>query len=396
MFCTQTFESAAAKDDHILEHFAQETCNECQQNLIRIGGNLYVLHNAATCIREYDYDNENYYDDVSSKLATVLVEGYNNVKQEPNNEQQMEEESRLNENDALEVNIDDAVDLDEGGWFKCEPNSEDYENHGNTSQEEEGAGEEEYATNTSTAESTMDEDSQQQDGETNTTSVESVIDGNLPHEAMDLSKSTEIDIKSEMTGNSQPNTNDNEKPAKKEENKRECELCGEFFHKYALYRHRRDVHNPTVCVCQICHTQFKSEEYLQRHMRYKHGATAKLFKCDQCQATFRKEDLFRIHQCNGTSNVDGKMTKCETCGKEFSRKQTLLKHQVLVHSKPDEMIYCKACARVFSNAEERDTHQLECAAKKYQQLASNPVACEICGQIFSRSFSLERHKASKH
>lgn len=51
LFCPQTFGSATEKDDHILEHFDQETCADCNQNLIRIGSNLYILrlHNAITC-----------------------------------------------------------------------------------------------------------------------------------------------------------------------------------------------------------------------------------------------------------------------------------------------------------------------------------------------------------
>lgn len=395
MFCTQTFKNAAEKDDHILQHFAQETCNECQQNLIRIGGNLYVLHNAATCIREYDYDNENYYDDVSSKLATVLVEEGTYLKDEPN-----DQENRLEE-DALEVEV--------GEWLKSEPNYDEYEHSENPLQEEDDVEEEEeeataesnmdddsqpqQEATTSTAESNMDDDSQQQQqqqqDEANTSAAESINDENMSQEAMDLSKSNEVNIKLESVAN----TNDKEKSTKKEENKRECEFCGEFFHRYALYRHKRDVHNPTVCVCQICYTQFKSEEYLQRHMRYKHGATANVFKCDKCQATFRKEDLFRIHQCNGVK-PNSKMA-CEICSKEFSRKQSLLNHQVLVHSK-SETIHCKACARVFSDVDERDAHQSECAAKKYQQLSKNSTACEICGVVLSRSSALLRHKASKH
>ncbi|XP_055296964.1 zinc finger protein 160-like [Sitodiplosis mosellana] len=51
LFCPQTFGSAAAKDDHTLEHFAQETCADCNQNLIRIGANLYTLHDTVTCIK---------------------------------------------------------------------------------------------------------------------------------------------------------------------------------------------------------------------------------------------------------------------------------------------------------------------------------------------------------
>lgn len=130
-------------------------------------------------------------------------------------------------------------------------------------------------------------------------------------------------------------------------------------------------------------------------MRYKHGASANVFKCDKCQATFRKEDLFRIHQCNAIQSSEDSKMKCEKCGKEFSRKQSLLKHQVLVHNKT-ETIHCKACARVFSDVDERDSHQFECSAKKNLQLTKYSTTCEICGKVLSRRGALQRHKASLH
>lgn len=52
LFCPQTFDSATEKDDHILEHFAQVTCTECNQNLIRIGEYLYIRHDEVTCIKK--------------------------------------------------------------------------------------------------------------------------------------------------------------------------------------------------------------------------------------------------------------------------------------------------------------------------------------------------------
>lgn len=58
-----------------------------------------------------------------------------------------------------------------------------------------------------------------------------------------------------------------------------CDLCGQFFHRYALYRHKRDIHNPVICACELCHTRFKSREYLQRHMRYTHGISATITSC---------------------------------------------------------------------------------------------------------------------
>lgn len=64
MFCGQTFDSAAEKDAHILEHFVQEVCSDCGQNLIRIGGKTYTLHDDITCAKkEHTYESPNRTDD---------------------------------------------------------------------------------------------------------------------------------------------------------------------------------------------------------------------------------------------------------------------------------------------------------------------------------------------
>lgn len=49
-FCSTTFSTNAEKNMHILDHFEQEFCTKCDQNLLRIGENLYVLHGTITCI----------------------------------------------------------------------------------------------------------------------------------------------------------------------------------------------------------------------------------------------------------------------------------------------------------------------------------------------------------
>lgn len=48
-FCPFAFRTLQEKDEHSMSHFKRETCRKCDQNLIRIGGNYYVLHSAITC-----------------------------------------------------------------------------------------------------------------------------------------------------------------------------------------------------------------------------------------------------------------------------------------------------------------------------------------------------------
>lgn len=49
-FCSQRFGSTADKNAHILDHFEQQICQKCDQNLLRIGDNFYILHATLTCI----------------------------------------------------------------------------------------------------------------------------------------------------------------------------------------------------------------------------------------------------------------------------------------------------------------------------------------------------------
>ncbi|XP_031628865.1 zinc finger protein 816-like [Contarinia nasturtii] len=76
LFCPQTFGADFEKDDHILEHFAQETCMECNQKLLRIGGNLYTLHNAVTCIKR-ELKTERYHKTCSqTNQSLVLIDSH--------------------------------------------------------------------------------------------------------------------------------------------------------------------------------------------------------------------------------------------------------------------------------------------------------------------------------
>lgn len=71
LFCQQTFDSAAHKDNHVLEHFVRETCTECDEDLIRIGGYLYVRHNEATCIKRVEISQV--FVESCTAIETVLV-----------------------------------------------------------------------------------------------------------------------------------------------------------------------------------------------------------------------------------------------------------------------------------------------------------------------------------
>ncbi|XP_031628878.1 uncharacterized protein LOC116344466 [Contarinia nasturtii] len=124
LFCPQTFDSASEKGDHILQHFAQETCIECDQHLIRIGSNLYTLHNAVTCIKvniktEDPIFQEDQYETIDEKIdgkgftAVTSLDSIVAIETKPDpialNEQLMPvDENNLVENCEYELDSIDA------------------------------------------------------------------------------------------------------------------------------------------------------------------------------------------------------------------------------------------------------------------------------------------------
>lgn len=87
MFCPRIFGSAVEKDDHILGHFDQETCSDCNQNLIRIGNNLYTLHNTTTCTgRQIQSAGQIESCFVDSLISDTVAEDEVRIKAEPTHE----------------------------------------------------------------------------------------------------------------------------------------------------------------------------------------------------------------------------------------------------------------------------------------------------------------------
>lgn len=65
---------------HVLDNITKETCRQCNQNLIKINGILYVRHNDVTCIKQIlkfeDHDESQIINaSVSEAVSMHCVEG---------------------------------------------------------------------------------------------------------------------------------------------------------------------------------------------------------------------------------------------------------------------------------------------------------------------------------
>lgn len=105
-----------------------------------------------------------------------------------------------------------------------------------------------------------------------------------------------------------------------------------------------------------------------------------LYKCKQCGKGFsRKWYLIRHQQVH----VGMKPYECNACGKAFSRKWYLVRHQ-RVHTgmKPYK---CDACGKAFSQSSTLIRHYLIHSGEK-------PYTCTECGKAFRRRSYLVQHR----
>lgn len=169
------------------------------------------------------------------------------------------------------------------------------------------------------------------------------------------------------------------KPKRRGRSKVTCDLCGQLFHRYALYRHRREVHNPVEVTCKLCNTKFKSEEYRHRHMQYKHGM-GKNLTCGTCNKTFRSEVKLKSHQCTGPSNT---MVPTDP-GKEYWNANYVDQKPKIHHDR----VECEYCGKFFHIY----------AIYRHRRDVHNPIVCicPVCNSQFKSKEYLNRHMLSKH
>lgn len=340
LFCPQTFDSAAAKDDHTLEHFDREFCSDCDQTLIRIGGKLYTPHDGSTCVRR-ESDAEEEYDEKIS-IADVKTETSSDLQSEASEEDEMEPQIAASEADLTysECEDDQKPNVHEIQIQPIEP--------------------------------PIDENGQPMVIEIDPFAIE-VSQLNYEHEIDPNVESNVCDVcfrplsnkfalrRHKLLVHSEPGTY--------------CRVCRTVCSSQdELYEHQmiclsikreQDIANEQWRVafeCDICQRSFKNKHGLRQHMIRHHISDPKKFKCKSCKMKFRKKKLLKRHDCRKKANIFA----CEACGKVYGSESGFNKHKIVAHSEPGTL-FCNLCAKLFTSLVELAIHRSECLMKKRAQ-----------------------------
>ena len=191
-----------------------------------------------------------------------------------------------------------------------------------------------------------------------------------------------------------------------------CPKChATFTDKSKFKKHTKEHKSDIEFYCDVCKTVFKLLKEAQEHTQKPCG------NIKQKNATSDKEEVNR----SSTDSEDVTVIKetaanqCNACDKIFKTNQNLENHIELVHSEKK----CNYCDLLCSNEHKLAEHHRECSEigvanntckkcsqvftkqglKRHQPICQEPqkdMDCYECGEMFSRSTDLNKHKEDVH
>ncbi|XP_017279492.1 histone-lysine N-methyltransferase MECOM isoform X3 [Kryptolebias marmoratus] len=154
-----------------------------------------------------------------------------------------------------------------------------------------------------------------------------------------------------------------------EEREYKCDQCPKAFNwKSNLIRHQMSHDSGKHYECENCSKVFTDPSNLQRHIRSQHVG-ARAHACSDCGKTFATSSGLKQHK-HIHSSVKPFMCKslrpylCEVCHKSYTQFSNLCRHKRM-HADCRTQIKCKDCGQMFSTTSSLNKHRRFCEGKNH-------------------------------
>ncbi|XP_052248358.1 zinc finger protein 286A-like isoform X2 [Dreissena polymorpha] len=157
--------------------------------------------------------------------------------------------------------------------------------------------------------------------------------------------------------------------------------------------------------CDKCEVSVSYLESLKMHEEVFHGVVYQGEKADQCEVcemrfhTRHHLDLHvKVNHDNGVVNNQEKSYRCEMCKRSFETIAGLEEH---LNTHKGQMFICSICGQYFSRSYSLKLHKKSVhlglkSTKISDKMLPKRYFCNFCGHGFKRSQNLEDHIAVKH
>lgn len=394
----EIFDTAAAKNFHILDHFQQEICLKCDQNLLRIGENLYVLHGAITCI-DADVKQE-------SELLTSHADAITGIfhDESENIAIHNDDDTYPNKSDDLYIEADIKADSVENvSEQKIEPIKLPIQSKPSKRVQSEKEKESkrrrgrprkcremvEKLNEIGDNNPIFDDDSSEE--------FKKTFDAFSPTTTKSKRKrprKKDTFFKCDHKGCGKIVKNRCKAAHIKTHTLKErfvCDICQTSLASKIGLRAHFDVHYPRrEFKCHICTAEYKSLSSLNQHIRYIHQNEPKQFICTICGSAQRKRHLLWEHM-NRHNGIKPYRCAYDGCEMRFFSKARRTEHARTHTGEKPYICDLDGCNNRFAYAVDFKRHKF-----KIHGIYTKKYNCTICSEILPENRLLKKHMETHH